>query len=391
MASNPETACPALLPAGMMDLLPPHAAFEAATVEQLVGIFVSHGYERVKPPLLEFEATLLSGSGRALAPQTFRLMDPVAQEMLALRPDMTMQIARIAASRLAHRPRPLRLAYAGQVVRVRSSQLRPERQFGQVGAELIGSADVAADIEVIVAAAEALATIGIGEVTVDLGLPGLVPLILTDRPLSPAIAARMKAALERKDGSAVSDLSAHIGRETAQLLARLVAACGPAAEAMAALSAQPLPTAAAAALSNLRAVVAGIAAVAPQLTLTVDPVERRGFEYHSGVTFALFSAVVAGELGRGGRYRTILDEDATGITLFMDTVLRALPPPAVGARVFLPFGTCYEAGAKLRRDGWVTVAALSDAEVDERAARRLGCSHCLMGGEVRPLVGDPSH
>lgn len=388
MLSETQTSCPALLPAGMMDLLPPHAAFEAETVERLVRVFGGHGYERVKPPLLEFEATLLSDSGRALAPQTFRLMDPVAQEMLALRPDMTMQIARIAATRLAHWPRPLRLAYAGQVVRVRSSQLRPERQFGQVGAELIGSADAAADIEVILTAVEALTEVGIGELTVDIGLPGLVPAILDGRALSPTVAARLNAALERKDISAVGDLAAHLGRETAQLLARLVATCGPAADAIAALSSQPLPPAAAAPLDNLLAVIAGIEAAAPQLTLTVDTVERRGFEYHSGVTFALFSIAAPGELGRGGRYRTMLDEDATGITLFMDTTLRALPAPPPQVRVFLPFGTVRDDGKRLRREGWTTVAALNDVEPATEAARRLGCSHCFECGEVRELEGD---
>ena len=122
-------AAAALLPAGLMDVLPPAAAFEARTVERLIRYCESFGYERVKPPLIEFEETMLAGSGAALAAETFRLMDPISQRMLALRPDMTMQVARIASSRLAHRPRPLRLGYAGQVVRVRGTQRRPERQF----------------------------------------------------------------------------------------------------------------------------------------------------------------------------------------------------------------------------------------------------------------------
>ena len=129
-----DLATAALLPAGLMDVLPPFAAYEARTVERLMAHLAGYGYERVKPPLIEFEETLLAGSGAALAAETFRLMDPMSRRMLALRPDMTMQVARIASSRLAHWPRPLRLGYAGQVLRVRGSQLRPERQFGQVGA-----------------------------------------------------------------------------------------------------------------------------------------------------------------------------------------------------------------------------------------------------------------
>ena len=97
--------------------------------------------------------------------------------MVAVRADMTPQVARIAATRLGHRPRPLRLSYAGQVLRVQGSEVRPERQFGQVGAELIGAEGPAADVEVIAVAAEALLGIGVPNLSVDLTMPTLVPAI----------------------------------------------------------------------------------------------------------------------------------------------------------------------------------------------------------------------
>ena len=92
----------------------------------------------------------------------FRVMDPVSQRMMGIRPDITPQIARIAGARLRHAPRPLRLGYAGDVLRVRGTQLRPERQFTQAGVELIGVDAPAADAEVIVMAAGALADLGVG-------------------------------------------------------------------------------------------------------------------------------------------------------------------------------------------------------------------------------------
>ena len=93
----------ALLPAGLRDLLPPDAETEAAAVEALMEVFAAHGYQRVKPPLLEFEDSLLAGSGAAVAEQTFRLMDPDSQRMMGLRADTTPQVARIATTRLAAR------------------------------------------------------------------------------------------------------------------------------------------------------------------------------------------------------------------------------------------------------------------------------------------------
>src|ERR1700743_2941241 len=127
-----------LLPAGPRARVPPDAETEAAAVGALMEGFAAHGYQRVKPPLLEFEDSLLAGSGAAVAEQTFRLMDPVSQRMMGLRADTTPQVSRIATTRLAHEPRPLRLSYAGQCLRVRGSQLAPDRQIAQAGIELIG-------------------------------------------------------------------------------------------------------------------------------------------------------------------------------------------------------------------------------------------------------------
>lgn len=163
----------ALLPACFAHLLPPEAGFEAATVERLMAAFAAQGYVRVKPPLLEFEDALLSGSGAAMARHSFRLMDPVSQRMLALRPDMTLQVARIAAVRLRGEPRPLRLCYAGQVVRVVGDALRPARQFGQIGCELIGASSVDADAEAALLAASALLDIGTHGLCVDVSSPTL--------------------------------------------------------------------------------------------------------------------------------------------------------------------------------------------------------------------------
>ncbi|HLB80038.1 MAG TPA: ATP phosphoribosyltransferase regulatory subunit, partial [Dongiaceae bacterium] len=146
-----------------------------------------------------------------------------------------------------------------------------------------------------------------------------------------------------------------------------------------------LPGAAAAERARLAEVVDLVLAGAPDLALTVDPVEHRGFEYHTGVGFALFARRVRGELGRGGRYLSDAGESLTGFTLYMDTLLRALPPPPPARRLFVPAGAPPAAAARLRREGWVTVAAL-DPVADARAeARRQGCGHLLEAGRPRPV------
>lgn len=361
-----ELANRALLPAGLRDILPPFAAHEADVVNRVMAVFSGHGYQRVKPPLIEFEDSLLSGVGADMAKHTFRVMDPISQRMMAVRSDMTLQVARIATTRLTRAPRPLRLSYSGQVLRVKGTQLRADRQFAQAGVELIGPSSAAADAEVILLAAEALAVAGVKDVTVDLTLPTLVPLVVAGL----GDEAGLRDALDHKDASAVTAL----GGKAAKILSTLIQAVGPADKALAKLAALSLPPAAAAARDRLAEVVALVRRAAPDLTLTVDPVENRGFEYHTGIAFTVFARHASGELGRGGRY--LADgEPATGATLFMDTVLEAVPGPLEAERVFVPLELPPAVGARLRAEGRVTVAGLEETKDAMAEAKRLACSH----------------
>ena len=379
----------ALLPTGFYDLLPPEAEIEADVTARLTEVLRAHGYQRVKPPVIEFEETLFAGAGAAMANETFRLMDPFSHRMIAVRADMTPQVARIAGSRLAHAPRPLRLSYTGQVLRVKGFEMRPERQIGQVGAELIGAEGVAADVEVIVVACEALQAVGVPYLSVDITLPTLVPAVVEAYGLAGARAAELRAALDHKDAAAVASLSG----KAAPLLTRLIAAAGPALAARDALAKLDLPDAAAEARSRLGEVLDGLGAAMPELKVTVDPVENRGFEYHTGISFTLFARVdpehgPLGELGRGGRYQAgspDAPEPGTGFTLYTDTILRTLPEMPSRRRVLVPPGEDRAGADALRGDGWITVAALLPSRDWHAEARRLGCDHVLAAGKPVPV------
>jgi len=379
----------ALLPGGIYDLLPPEAEIEAAVTARLMGVLGAYGYERVKPPLVEFEETLLSEAGAAMASDTFRMMDPISHRMIGVRADMTPQVARIAATRLSHKPRPLRLSYAGQVLRVKGSQMRPERQIGQAGAELIGASGPGADVEVIAVASEALAALGVPHLSVDLTLPTLVPAIAEAYGITGERAAGLRDALDHKDMAAVASLAGEAGA----LLTRLIAAAGPGDATRAALDRLDLPERAHLERERLGAVLDGLAAAIPALKVTVDPVENRGFEYHTGISFTFFARVgpelgPLGELGRGGRYQAgapEAPEPATGFTLYTDTVLRTLPAPPPRRRVLVPPDTDPARARTLRAEGWITVAALLPAADWRKEARRLDCGHVLEKGAPHPV------
>ena len=373
----------ALLPAGLRDLLPPDAETEAASVEALMEVFAAHGYQRVKPPLLEFEDSLLAGSGAAVAEQTFRLMDPESQRMMGLRADTTPQVARIATTRLAPAPRPLRLSYAGQCLRVRGSQLAPDRQIAQAGIELIGCDNPAADAEIVLVGAEALASVGLTRVSFDLTLPMLVPILLDDAGFSGSTRAALARALDRKDAASVESL----GGRLAPTLTELLFAAGPADRALPVLEAARLPAAGRVLARRLAEAVSAIRDRAPTLRLTVDPVEFRGFRYETGVSVTIFAPGRHEELGRGGRYVCGEAEPATGLTLLPDAVLRAAPPREARQRLYVPLGTDHDEAARMRHLGYATIAALAPEGDPVTEARRLACSYILRNGSAVPLSG----
>lgn len=376
MSPSPHAA---LLPPGFADLLPPLAAHESELTQTLLQLYRSHGYELVKPPLLEFEDSLLVGAGSGLRAHTFRLMDPLSGRMLGLRADVTVQIARIATTRIADQPRPLRLAYAGQTVQQINSEHRPERQFGQVGFELIGSASPDADAETIMLACQSLAAVGITASTLDISLPTLMTAICAAHNLDTGTMRDLRHALDRKDRAAV----AKIGGDAAALAGSLLRLGGRIEPALEGLAKLELPAAAAAECDQLRAVWEVVARAKLPQQIMVDFVEHRGFEYQTGLSFTLFANTQRLELGRGGRYLSKASHDsgpgepATGFTFYTSGLLAAAPMPTAAQRLYIPYGSNVALSEQYRQQGYVTVAALMPDADAAAAAKTLCCTHIL--------------
>ncbi|MCW3834548.1 ATP phosphoribosyltransferase regulatory subunit [Sphingomonas canadensis] len=354
-----------LLPEGFHDRLPPLADAAAALEARVLGHARLYGYERVDPPLAEFGDALASRLKAGGMRNAVRFVDPVSQRTLAIRPDITAQVGRIAVTRMGHHPRPVRLSYAGPVLKLRASELHPERAMRQMGAELIGLDSVGAVAEIVRVAIEALAAAGLSGIKVDFTLPDLVD-TLAAGALDGASLAALRDRLDAKDAGAVAAIDARY--------LPLIEAAGPFAPAMARLRAIDAGNALASRLDGLAAVADSLGGAA---ALTLDPTERHGFEYQSWIGFSLFADGVRDEIGRGGAY-AIMHEDgreepAVGFSLYADRILDAGLAMGERRRLFLPLGTPAETGAELRAAGWVTVAAL---EPDDSPEKQL-CTHLL--------------
>jgi ATP phosphoribosyltransferase regulatory subunit len=365
---------PGLLPEGLRDRLPPEAEAASRLMHRVVVAIGRHGYGRVSPPLAEFEESLVGRLKTGRAQDLLRVVDPASHRMLAIRPDITAQVGRIAVTRMAHAPRPLRLAYGGPVIKLRATQLRPERELLQAGAELIGSDSVAAVAEVIQVALDALEATGVSGATLDLTLPDLVETLAAGPlPIAPNGVGRVRALLDAKDAGGLTAAGADV-------YLPLLSAAGPFAEALAKLRQIDRTQALDSRLAALEQIAGTIG---DRVTLTLDPTERHGFEYQSWIGFSLFADGLAGEIGRGGSY-TICheggrEEAAVGFSLFIDPLVDLGLGREPVQRVFLPLGHDQEAAVRLRREGWTTVAALAEGDCPE------GCTHRLEGSQPAPL------
>lgn len=359
----------ALLPEGFRDRLPPAADAASSVVRKMLDAAGAHGYERVQPPLAEYEDGLVGRLKSAPAIDLLRFVDPLSGRTLAIRPDITAQVGRIAATRMAHHPRPLRLSYAGPVVKLKAGQLRPEREAMQLGAELIGLDTVAAAREIVTVAIEALERAGVKGLTLDFTLPDLLDALGADD------AATIAALLDAKDAGGLATAGG------ARWMP-LIEAAGPFDNALRRLRAFDRDGALSSRLDALEAIAVPLAGRA---TLTLDPTERHGFEYQSWLGFSVFADGLPAEIGRGGSYAIVhedgREEPAVGFSLYVDSLVDAALTASARRRLFLPLGYDVETAARLRGEGWVTVAALDDLDSAEAQI----CSHVLRESGPAPL------
>jgi ATP phosphoribosyltransferase regulatory subunit len=363
-----------LLPEGLEDRLPQSTAAAARIERAVLAVLDAHGYDRVRPPLIEFLQSMASRMDGVKTRKLFRFVDPRSLRTLALRSDMTPQVGRIAASGLAGKPRPLRLCYAGQVVRIAGDQLDPRRENLQLGAELIGRDTAAAAAEIVELAIASLEAAGARGISVDFTLPDMVDtLAAKELTLAPEQVQAVRRELDAKDAGGLRDAGG-------EAYVPLLYASGPFEEAIAKLAGTDTGGALASRIDGLSRIAARVEGRA---RLTLDPVERHGFEYQTWFGFSLYAEGVRGTLGRGGTYRIGgSDEPATGFSLYPEELVEAVKADEpLRAALFLPLGHDTAAAARLRAEGWRTVAALDESD----EARALGCSHRLEGGEPRAL------
>jgi ATP phosphoribosyltransferase regulatory subunit len=309
-----------ILPELIDDILPVEAEQMEALRRMLLDHFRSRGFRLVQPPLVEHLDSLLTGTGHDLDLQTFKVVDPMSGRLLGVRPDITPQVARVDAH-LLNEPGITRLCYAGSVLRT-TAGIGETREVAQIGAELFGEAGIAGDTEVILLLLSSLAAAGVGALHLDLGHVGVYRALAAGAGVgSDSEDSELYEALRAKDVPTVASLTAKLAPAWRDALSALPSLYGPAGEVLATARARLPDTPA---IRNALAALETLAtAVGPQVEgLHIDLADLRGYHYHSGAIFSVFTPGLTAAIGNGGRYDGIgkafgRARPATGFTLYL--------------------------------------------------------------------------
>ncbi|MDT8422110.1 MAG: ATP phosphoribosyltransferase regulatory subunit, partial [Desulfuromonadales bacterium] len=318
------------LPTGVKDFLPVKAAKLDYLQNTLRGIYRSWGFRPVAPAVLEDLAVLELGLGADLREKTFRFDDRQTGRLVAFPPDITPQVARIAATRMREMPLPFRLCYNGRVLRHTEQRLGKDREIFQSGVELIGLNGPEADAEMIAMAVKCLQAVGATEFTIDIGQVEFLRGILDDLPLDLVQSSAVRKAIAAKDSSGLQQLLKDMpltGEQRTELLAlpKLYGGREILDRARQAIS----NPASQKALTNLEKVLEVLTVYGVEEHVTLDLGEMRGFDYHSGLIFQGFLSGFGRAVCSGGRYdgltaRYGFPAPATGFAFNLYNLLFAL-------------------------------------------------------------------
>tara|TARA_Y100001970_G_scaffold291021_1_gene426735 strand:+ start:7154 stop:8356 length:1203 start_codon:yes stop_codon:yes gene_type:complete len=373
----------ALLPRGINDLLEDKSFQETFLSQSLMNIFKLNGYDKVSPPMIEFEENYTLYLDTTNKQNIFRVIDPISNKPMYIRNDITPQIARIASKKLLAKDQILRLSYIGDVLRPKGTQLHPERQIKQAGIELYGAPNISGAVEVISTGIQALAEINLSNLIIDITMPNLTNLILENAKLSEQEIKSAVSYLKVKNISRIEKIP-----NCGKLLSRIADAAGENERALNNLYKIKLPPKAKKLIKEISLICAKIKKLHPNVNITIDPIENRGFNYYSGIGFAIFSSNIKRELGFGGEYNIELNgkkETGMGLSILFDGLLRATHFKDEQKRILIPYKHDSNSLPKLRKNGWITIVSHNKKANIIKEAKQYKCSYILKGNEVKKI------
>ncbi|MBK9160379.1 MAG: ATP phosphoribosyltransferase regulatory subunit [Nitrosomonadales bacterium] len=361
-----------LLPEYVQDMLPDEAWRVERMRAQFLELMRRSGYQLVAPPLLEYAESLLIVDSHDMDLRTFKLVDQLSGRTLAVRADITPQVARIDAH-LLNRRGVARLCYAGSVLHTQPVGLTRTRELLQIGAELYGHSGLESDLEIQQLMLQSLTHLGVEGVHLDLGHVGVFRALMNHAKLDQDMENTLFSALQGKDGAALHVLTQPLEATLRNALLALATLYGSCAEVLARARAE-LPD-----YPGIRAALDDLQAVSGKLqplvaSVGIDLADLRGYHYHSGMVFAAYHSGSHDAIALGGRYDDLgksfgRSRAATGFSMDLRQLYRLLPAQSPKKGVRAPYSddaALHDRIAGLRATGEVVVVDLlgnADAEL----------------------------
>jgi ATP phosphoribosyltransferase regulatory subunit len=312
------------IPPGTRDVLPDEMRELRRLSRALIEVFEARGYGEVATPAIEYDEVLARGGTRASA-SAYRFFDE-SGELLALRSDMTVPIARLAASRFAGAEPPLRLCYLSSAYRAVRPQRGQMREFVQAGVELIGMPAPEGTVEVIEVLEAALDAAGLDRAVIGLGDADFYRQLLGEMGI---------------EGAALESLLGHLAsHDLVSLEVELSEVSGLADEQVATCVALAQLRGGSEVLEQARAIGgAAVERATAQMQATYEELERRGaadrvqidlgllrdLGYYTGAILEVYDPALGHIIGGGGRYDGLLGKfgaemPAAGFALYLERV-----------------------------------------------------------------------
>ena len=310
------------LPDGVDELLAPRAIEVEKLRRKLVDLYVASNYEFIIPPLLELSETLGGEAHDEISSYAFSFLDDLTGKTLSIRPDISEQASRIDAYRIASKD-VVRLCYAGEVVKKRSSKVLRSRTTIQVGAEIFGDSSIESDLESINLMIQSLQEVGLKDITLSLGHAGFTELILSlFKDLDGSKFSQLEEALIKKSKSDIANIISSDNKN----LPFIMDLCDMYGEEeiieKAKSTYEDLGNKAISYLEHLNQIVKALN-FDQSVKIHIDIGEVQGFKYHNGIVFSAYSGSAGYALAKGGRYdglRKTEEEDRPAIGFDLDLI-----------------------------------------------------------------------
>lgn len=374
-----------ILPEGIEEILPPRAEQLDKLCREIIDLYVSWGYQLVIPPMIEYMDSLLTGTGKDLDLQIFKLTDQMSGRLMGVRADTTPQVARIDAHNLK-REVPTRLCYLGTVLHTRPEDTGGNRSPLQVGAELYGHKGIESDAEVLCLMIETINKAGVEKIHLDLGHVGIYNNLVQLAKLDDELEAELFDVLQRKAMPELDDMisAGSLSAEAGQMFKVLITSTGSINDFKEArVFFDGISLGIKECLDELQNIIELVSKRMPELTLDYDLSELRGYHYHTGIVFTAYVPGHGQGIAFGGRYDDIGSafgraRPATGFSTDIKTLLglsKLVPENRMG--IYAPCSDepgQLQAINNLRNQGEIVICELSG---QSDAPEDMGCDRQL--------------